>query len=381
MVTDLEDSKTHNVGGVWSREYMDNGFTKFMSELDRCYTMLQELCFVIIDGALIHKNHEGSKHEGLRINPTIDDFGGNYASNQSSFNNRRIEEWEEEKKEDRVPTTKIFCSKILINNLVNAVRDWSLLKILPEVRNSKVANVFQEEDELEYAETLDKKAKQVTYVIKQTLCSPKALVKDFKFRTEPHPSAFYIGRIKKGLTLKVTEICKVPLAMRNHYNELVTCDVIDIETCHVLLGRPWKETGVSYALVMKGVEDVMENAIPAVIKPLLAKFGKIVTNDAPDALSPLRNIHHQIDLSRKNTLLVSIRNEVLGFDSIKELYASDEDFGNIWMELETKQHRIRKDASSTCVICFYINAEEFKLADHGEPVNHRVALSVLKTDE
>ncbi|GJY82075.1 RNA-directed DNA polymerase, partial [Tanacetum coccineum] len=43
-------------------------------------------------------------------------------------------------------------------------------------------------------------------------------------------------------------------------------------------------------------------------------------------------------LSRKTTLLVTISNEVVGFDSIKELYANDEDFGNIWMELKTKQH-------------------------------------------
>ncbi|GJZ00487.1 RNA-directed DNA polymerase [Tanacetum coccineum] len=42
---------------------------------------------------------------------------------------------------------------------------------------------------------------------------------------------------------------------------------------------------------------------------------------------------------RKTTLLVSISSKVLGFDSIKELYAIDKDFGNIWMELEIKQHR------------------------------------------
>ncbi|GJZ29086.1 hypothetical protein Tco_0573733 [Tanacetum coccineum] len=45
-----------------------------------------------------------------------------------------------------------------------------------------------------------------------------------------------------------------------------------------------------------GVEDVMENAIPAVIKPLLPEFGKIVADDTSNALPPLGNIQHQIDL-------------------------------------------------------------------------------------
>nr|GEY08026.1 hypothetical protein [Tanacetum cinerariifolium] len=186
---------------------------------------------------------------------------------------------------------------------VNAIRDWSSPKILPELRNIKVANAFQEEDELD---------------------------------------PYQIGWIKKGPTLKVIKICKVPLSIGKHYKELVICDIIDMEACHVLLGRPWqhdvdsthqeefqaerKETGVSFALVMKGVEDVMENAIPAVVKPLLAEFGKTVADDTPVTLPPLRNIQHQIDLSRKTTLLVSISNEVLGFDSIKKLYASDEDW-------------------------------------------------------
>nr|GEZ82273.1 RNA-directed DNA polymerase [Tanacetum cinerariifolium] len=46
----------------------------------------------------------------------------------------------------------------------------------------------------------------------------------------------------------------------------------------------------------EGIEDVMENAISTVIKPLLAEFGKIVTDDTSDTLPPLRNIQHQIDL-------------------------------------------------------------------------------------
>ncbi|GJX56938.1 transposon ty3-I gag-pol polyprotein [Tanacetum coccineum] len=146
---------------------------------------------------------------------------------------------------------------------------------------------FQEDDELEYVEPLDGEAEQVTYVVQRTLCSPKDLVKAFKLPIEPHPNPYQIGWIKKGPTLKVIEICKVPLAIGKHYNELVTCDVVDREACHVLLGRP---------RLVKGVKDVLGNAIPVVVKPLLAEFSKIVADDTPDALPPLRNIQHQFDL-------------------------------------------------------------------------------------
>ncbi|GJS10741.1 hypothetical protein Tco_0367537 [Tanacetum coccineum] len=215
---------------------------------------------------------------------------------------------------------------------VNVFRDWSSPKTLPEDRNNKLANAFQEEDELE--------EKICSIIIDGGGCKnlvSMALVKAFKLPTEPHHSPYQIGWIKKGPTLKVTEICKVPLAIEKHYNKLDTCDVVDIEASHVLLGRPrqhdmdathkgksntylfkWsgktnatlplsvvspktklenktlvtlvaspkefqtkrKKTGVSYALVVK---DVTENAIPVVIKPLLAEFGKIVTDDTPDA--------------------------------------------------------------------------------------------------
>ncbi|GJV01946.1 hypothetical protein Tco_1335515 [Tanacetum coccineum] len=41
------------------------------------------------------------------------------------------------------------------------------------------------------------------------------------------------AEIKKVPTLKVIKICKVPLAIGKHYNELVTCDVVDMKACHV----------------------------------------------------------------------------------------------------------------------------------------------------
>ena len=50
---------------------MDHGFTKSMNELDNCYTMLEELHYLIIGGALIHKNCEGNNYRGSRIRPTV----------------------------------------------------------------------------------------------------------------------------------------------------------------------------------------------------------------------------------------------------------------------------------------------------------------------
>ncbi|GJW62494.1 RNA-directed DNA polymerase [Tanacetum coccineum] len=60
---------------------------------------------------------------------------------------------------------------------------------------------------------------------------------------------------------------------------------------------------------------------------------------SPKTLLDVRNNKVADALSRKTTLWVTISNEVVGFNSIKKLYASDEDFCNTWMELETKQHR------------------------------------------
>ncbi|GJV86816.1 hypothetical protein Tco_1530754 [Tanacetum coccineum] len=188
MVTDLEDSKTYTVGGVWSGEYMDHGFTKSMSELDRCYTMLQELRSVIVGAALIHKNREGSKHEGLKIRPTIGDFRGNCASNQSPFNNERIKEYEEEKKEDRVYTTNIFHSKILFNNLI-----CSLI-----IDGCSINNLVL-----------------------------RKLVDFLKLSMEICP-------------IEGHQVCRVPVTIGKFYKVDVLCIVGDIEECHILLGRPWR---------------------------------------------------------------------------------------------------------------------------------------------
>ncbi|XP_038976596.1 uncharacterized protein LOC113461736 [Phoenix dactylifera] len=188
----------------------------------------------------------------------------------------------------------------------------------------------------------------------------KRLVDHLRLATEAHPSPYFIGWVKKGPKVKVTEVCKVPISIGKHYKDEVVCDVIDMDASHVLLGRPWqydvdatykardnvylftweghniaivptKESNkISKAAGMEGksfltlsrsendfeaaakgsqevhvvvVKALVVNSekeegkeVPREVQQLLEEFKEFVAEDLPNQLPPMRDIQHHIDL-------------------------------------------------------------------------------------
>nr|GME07556.1 Zinc finger, CCHC-type [Ipomoea batatas] len=178
----------------------------------------------------------------------------------------------------------------------------------------------------------------------------QALVEHLNLPTQPHPKPYKLGWIREGPSVTVSKVCRVPISIGKSYEDHVICEVIDMDACHILLGRPWqydvdathrgkintyeffwnqkkivippavwaksptqktcaitildrwknfveeaKDTHTVLVLIAKDSGSITDD-IPGELRSLLKEFADIMPNELPDGLPPLRDIQHQIDL-------------------------------------------------------------------------------------
>ncbi|XP_020409695.1 uncharacterized protein LOC109946426 [Prunus persica] len=149
----------------------------------------------------------------------------------------------------------------------------------------------------------------------------KKLVEYLQLSTEPHVSPYSLGWVKKGSSVRVAETCRVPLSIGKHYRDDVLCDVIDMDACHILLGRPWQ---FDVDATFKGRDNVIlfswnnrkiamattqpskpsgllklgrgGGDIPQDVQQILSQFQELFSENLPNELPPMRDIQHRIDL-------------------------------------------------------------------------------------
>eukprot|EP00253_Pinus_taeda_P004110 PITA_04110 len=166
-----------------------------------------------------------------------------------------------------------------------------------------------------------------------------------------HPTPYKVSWLQKGHQLLVDEQCEVEFQI-GKYKDKILCDVMPMDVCHLLLGRPWQfdrsavhdgktncykfvKDGIKHTLVpikeentaeasgvkalllggkefIKQIEDSEINFavirrpravvlhtqvsdLPEEVQRLLQDFGDIVVDDLPDELPPRRGISHSIN--------------------------------------------------------------------------------------
>jgi len=179
------------------------------------------------------------------------------------------------------------------------------------------------------------------------------VVEKLKLKTRKHPTPYKVSWLQKGHQLLVSEQCEVEFQV-GKYKDKIICDVMPMDVCHILLGRPWQydrgaihdrkrntykfgKDGVNHTLLplqeeevpgqktspktlllggkeyLKKIEENEVNFVvickpkvimtstkvselPIGIQEMLENYCDIIVDDLPNELPPIQKISHHIDL-------------------------------------------------------------------------------------
>lgn len=118
--------------------------------------------------------------------------------------------------------------------------------ILQRVLNTSVADTSDDTLWLRnniFCTKCTSKGKVCTVVIDGGSCEnivATSMVEKLNLPLQDHPEPYQLTWLKKGNILKVTHRCLVQFSIGNKYTDEIWCEVLPMDACHILLGRPWQ---------------------------------------------------------------------------------------------------------------------------------------------
>ena len=90
-------------------------------------------------------------------------------------------------------------------------------------------------------------------------------VRKLKLKTEKHPNPYKLAWLRKGGEVKVDRRVRVPFSIGKKYKDEIWCDVMEMDVCHLLLGRPWQYDRAvqhdgrtnNYSFMFEGVKIIL----------------------------------------------------------------------------------------------------------------------------
>ncbi|GJT19597.1 RNA-directed DNA polymerase [Tanacetum coccineum] len=212
----------------------------------------------------------------------------------------------------------------------------------------------------------------------------KTMVDKLGLPTTDHPDPYQLTWFRKGNLVKVTQRCLVAFSIGNKYKDELRCEVVPMDACHLLLGRPWlydhqvKHDGFrnTYSFHKDGLHVTLAPLNPKDATPEVAPMTKdeivgLARQSPPGPIlglvvleenTPISDVPHEDfsfvirhkagsantvadALSRRPVLTTTSTVHVEGFENLKLLYVDDPDFKDLWIKCNTTPFRdyVRRD--------------------------------------
>lgn len=174
-------------------------------------------------------------------------------------------------------------------------------------------------------------------------------VQKLQLKDEEHPHPYQLAWLQQNNELRVTRRALVTFSIGDAYRDQLYFDVVPMDACHLLLGRPWeydrrvihdgylntytfkfnnrsftlkpstptpqtpsttkllllhkapfeaamRQEGHTFLLIPTPAESTTKKHIQPDFLPIIEEFADVFPDDLPPGLPPLRDIQHQIDL-------------------------------------------------------------------------------------